>query len=111
MSYEEKYDDGYGENKSINIKKAELDDLRQYFEMPSNEIMLKSLQLMYDILQANKIGWKFGFMKIRKEDGDSGDQVFDTEYFPNVIPIGIENIAPPNMRVNHEEFENLKIDY
>ena len=110
MSDLEEYDDGYGDkHNQFLVNKKELDELKQYFEMTNNEVMLKSLQLMYDILQAQKTGWKFGFMRVK--NSESGEEIFDTDYFPNVFPIGLDKIAMPNMRVNWIEFGNLKIDY
>lgn len=106
---EDVYDDGYGDKENhFLVNKKELDELKQYFEMNNNDLMLKSLQLMYDILQAQKVGWKFGFMKVLKK---GNEEIFDTEYFPNVIPFGLEKVAMPNVRVNWKEFKNLKIDY
>ena len=100
--------DGFDESKyrPILISKKEMNELKEYFEMGDTEIFEKATKLLYDILQAEKLGWRFGFMKIKYE---LDRPIFDTRYEPNVLPIGIEKIAPSDTRVNYEAFEELKI--
>ncbi len=95
-------DEGY---QPIRIPKAEMKELREYFEMTDTEIFEKATNILFDILQAEKIGWKFGFMKLRTQEGR---QVYDTRYTPNILPLGISELANPNTRINHESFESLR---
>jgi len=100
-SYE---DDGF---RSLKISKKEFKELREYFEMSDVEVIERAVKILYDILRSEQLGWKFSVVKIKK-NGDK--EIFDTDYAPNILPIGLNQLYEPNSRINFEDFERLKKD-
>ena len=103
---EDNYDDGYSsEKRGIKINKQELDELKMYFEMNQNEVFSKATQVLFDILECEKLGWKLSFVKT--------EVPLIRSYFScdepdaQIISLGLDKIALPDHRINHQQFANF----
>ncbi len=99
---------------NIKISQKEMNELKEYLEMNDFQVFEKGAKLLFDILQSEKLGWKFGFMKVKEpeeyETVDDNDVVFDENYHPNVIVMGLPRVAELDIRVNYNAFEELRIN-